>query len=278
MPASTTTPTARRLTDAAAIRRAWLALEAEGHLASAFQRHAWLWTWQEEVGAAEGIEPVVVLVEGTDGMPWMLLPMGLRRWRGGRTLSWLGGDITGYHGPIVGRACPVGALARQKSAWLAERGLHDIYAGGHLAGLQRRMWREHPDRFHVSAVSVGGVIVATHCGVVSDGAFHYWFASYLPGETQRFSPGELLVRELMAWCCARGVGVFDFGIGDHGYKLRWSDRSVPLHECVVGRTLRGRALVARARAERVARRRLKESERLYPMALELRARLRGGGA
>ncbi len=168
-------------------------------------------------------------------------------------------------------------LVAEKTAWLAERGLGALFADGGQEAMLRELVRSQPEAVHVSAVVVGGVHAATHWGWVADGSLYYWFASYRPGPLARFSPGDLMVRSLMEWCCGHGVGTFDFGIGDHGYKLRWADEQVPLHEVVVATSRRGHALVALQTAERWVRRQVKQDPRIHRLATGLRARLRGGG-
>ena len=83
----------------------WRELEREG-VHHPFQSMDWLRCWQECVGDAAGLRPLVVVVEGPDSKPWMILPFGLRRRGWFTALVWLGGDISDYHGPIVSPACP----------------------------------------------------------------------------------------------------------------------------------------------------------------------------
>ena len=66
-----------------------------------FQSYDWLATWQRELGAQQGWE--VQLVELSDGAntTMMLLPLGRRRWFGLHVLSFLGGEVTDYHAPLL---------------------------------------------------------------------------------------------------------------------------------------------------------------------------------
>lgn len=78
----------------------WRAFEAEAD-GFAFQRYAWLETWQRCVGAREGMAPALVWVEDDCGRPLMLLPLGLRQRRGIVRLVWLGGPLSDYLGPLL---------------------------------------------------------------------------------------------------------------------------------------------------------------------------------
>ena len=360
------------------VEGAWLSVEEDGHLPSSFQRFVWLSNWQRTVGTTQGIRPVLVVVELAAGTPCMVLPLGLVGGRLVTKLVWLGGDSSGYHGPLIGQRCPpdllggefavlwrrvvrelprfdyvhferqpptigafenpflrlgetistfaspvvdlgddweveyqrrvsrksretdrrkvrrmasqgevefvvavreeeideiISTLVVQKTRWLRALGLFDLFEDGSHERLLRELKRDHPDLVHVSAIKVGGTIRATHWAMVNDGTFYYWFASYEQGELSRYSPGDLLVRSLMEWCCSNGVSAFDFGIGDHGYKVRWADRRVPLHEWVSARSLRGWLFTVAASANRWLRRTIKRSPRIYALASAVRARL-----
>jgi CelD/BcsL family acetyltransferase involved in cellulose biosynthesis len=66
-----------------------------------FQSFAWLDTWQQTIGAAEGVAPLLVYVADTAGAPVMLLPLGIRREKTCRVLCFLGDDPTDYHAPLI---------------------------------------------------------------------------------------------------------------------------------------------------------------------------------
>lgn len=78
----------------------WRAFEAEAD-GFAFQRYAWLETWQRCVGESAGIAPALVWVEDESGLPLMLLPLGVTRRHGIARLVWLGGPLSDYLGPLL---------------------------------------------------------------------------------------------------------------------------------------------------------------------------------
>ena len=60
------------------------------------------------------------------------------------------------------------------------------------------------------------------------------------GEWDRYSPGRLMIEDLIGWCNARGgVTVFDLTAGEEGYKREWTDHSLPLFEYLAPLTLAG---------------------------------------
>lgn len=66
-----------------------------------FQSYDWLATWQHELGARQGWEVQLVELSDNEDRTVMLLPLGRRRRRGLRVLSFLGGEITDYHAPLL---------------------------------------------------------------------------------------------------------------------------------------------------------------------------------
>lgn len=101
----------------AAARADWTALE--GVVPTAFQRWDWLEGWHRHLGAAEGVEPAIVVVHDRSGRPAMLWPLGVRRGLGLRRLVWLGGPLSDYGAPIVHSA---------RSAPLLDGGAQPLWA------------------------------------------------------------------------------------------------------------------------------------------------------
>jgi CelD/BcsL family acetyltransferase involved in cellulose biosynthesis len=83
-------------------RESWQGLEAEGDC-YAFQSYDWLSNWHSLVGSKMQIQPCLTLVEYPEGSPLMLLPLGIQKRAGIARLIWLGGAITDYKCPLLGR-------------------------------------------------------------------------------------------------------------------------------------------------------------------------------
>ncbi|WPB83822.1 GNAT family N-acetyltransferase [Sediminicoccus rosea] len=67
---------------------------------TAFQTYEWLATWVETLGTEVAITPLIVLVEEGE-RPVMLIPLGRAKRRGIATITFLGGEVTDYHAPLV---------------------------------------------------------------------------------------------------------------------------------------------------------------------------------
>ena len=85
--------------DIASLETAWRQFEAAavGHV---FQTYGFVSAWCAHIAPAEGIEPVFVTGATEDGRLLYLLPLGIRRKLGSRTVEWLGGDQADYLGGL----------------------------------------------------------------------------------------------------------------------------------------------------------------------------------
>jgi CelD/BcsL family acetyltransferase involved in cellulose biosynthesis len=128
---------------------------------------------------------------------------------------------------------------------------------------------------HVSHLDVGPTMAATNLGLVFRGVYYHVLASYDAGPASKFGPGAAHLHELMTYAIARGCTAFDFTIGDERYKREWSDVVIKLydHRCAV--TLRGYLAALPGLAISEAKRLIKQSPVLWPLALRVRERLYG---
>lgn len=81
----------------------------------------------------------------------------------------------------------------------------------------------------VSVLRAGGRPVAIHFGMRTENALHYWFPAY-DRQSSRYSPGMLLLLEMITHAPKQGISVIDFGKGDAPYKQKLANRLVPLME------------------------------------------------
>ena len=71
----------------------------------AFQNYYWLKTWFETMGSRTIVELCLTQIEYPQGQPLMLLPLGLEKRHGFLCLTWLGGQVSDYHGPLMSADC-----------------------------------------------------------------------------------------------------------------------------------------------------------------------------
>ena len=122
------------------------------------------------------------------------------------------------------------------------------------------------------ALSAGGRIVATYAGGVHRGRFHGMVNSFdASPEIAVASPGELLMKWLIARCCAKGLATLDMGVGEAQYKSAWCGEPEPLFDCFVPVSLAGRLRASVEALRLAAKRWIKQTPWAWALARRLRA-------
>uniref|UniRef100_UPI0035B21F22 GNAT family N-acetyltransferase n=1 Tax=Rhodoblastus sp. TaxID=1962975 RepID=UPI0035B21F22 len=91
-----------------------------------------------------------------------------------------------------------------------------------------------------SSLCVGETVAAAHIGMVFRGRFYWILPSYDADNWARYSPGRLLMQNLIEWSISAGLKTFDLTIGDEDYKRLWADHTVPLYQFTSGLTVTGK--------------------------------------
>lgn len=139
------------------------------------------------------------------------------------------------------------ACVRWKSAQYRETGVPDLFARPQNVELFRRL--RGRGVAVLSSLYAGDRLVAAHLGGLAEGRHAWWVPAYDPG-LARYSPGRLMLHELLRESHALGHREFDFLIGDEAYKFHYATHSrligplgtPPLRDRVLG------ALRARTRS------------------------------
>jgi len=140
------------------------------------------------------------------------------------------------------------ATIRQKSRrYIETRGVDGLNRPGYrhyyIAMAERFTW---PGPLLISALEVDGKILATNWGLVSNGRFSGIVMSFESGEWKSFSPGRLLLEDLLKWSFTNGVAIFDFGIGDESYKTAYTDETLVLYQANIPVTAIGKGQTTKA--------------------------------
>ncbi|WP_428428252.1 GNAT family N-acetyltransferase [Pararhizobium sp.] len=86
------------------------------------------------------------------------------------------------------------------------------------------------------------------------------------------SPGELLFYLIIRKCNAEGVKLFDFGIGDQGYKRSWCTVETIQRDIILPLTLRGRLAASVHRTAVRLKSGIKKNKKVYAFVQRLRQR------
>jgi CelD/BcsL family acetyltransferase involved in cellulose biosynthesis len=176
------------------------------------------------------------------------------------------------------------ALARVvqlKRAQYANTGVRDYFAEPDRRALLTRLLHTRDSSFGglLSTLHAGDHLVAAHFGIRSDNVLHWWFPVYDPAFAA-FSPGWILLRELVSACPSLGITRLDLGRGDDEYKRRAKTGETYVSQGVVTRSS-ARLMLRRARHSLIA---AADSTAVGPQLrravrkLRSRARLARGGS
>ena len=151
-----------------------------------------------------------------------------------------------------------------------------------LAGRDSQFLDERPRRFYEELVramdpatelrfgilTAGDRIAACHFGFEANGRFLFYKPTF-DVALWDYSPGQVLLRALFEYAEDRGLGIFDFTIGDEDYKHRFANEVVHTLRITVARSGGSARATGLARA---ARGRLRELPWLRSLVSSVRAR------
>jgi CelD/BcsL family acetyltransferase involved in cellulose biosynthesis len=127
-------------------------------------------------------------------------------------------------------------IAQKTRRYLEKNGIDGFDRPGYRAYFREMTTALHPrGHVHLSALEVGGELVATHWGLVANGRFYCLMLAFADGAAARYSPASLLVEELIAWSFGHGLRTFDLGVGEAEWKRLFGAKRTPLtqhHEAV----------------------------------------------
>jgi CelD/BcsL family acetyltransferase involved in cellulose biosynthesis len=120
-------------------------------------------------------------------------------------------------------------LYEWKAAQRARTGTVDVLSTPWMRQMVERMLEDSTDSFSglLSVLYAGDRVAAAHFGMRSETVWHYWFAAY-NHDLQRYSPGLIILLEMLKAAPAFGIRTLTLGQGDEAYKLRYATGSTPL--------------------------------------------------
>lgn len=169
------------------------------------------------------------------------------------------------------------AFFAQKSRQLAAMGVGEVF-DAHARAFYRELALlegDNPSRLRLGYLKLGDTVAAIFAGSICRDRLAVALSSIGEGEMQKQSPGVLLLRHQIEEACGKGLAFFDIGAGTARHKEQWCDVIQPLFDSFIAFRPDGRVLTlplaALARAKRV----IKSSPTLWPLAQRFRRSLLG---
>jgi CelD/BcsL family acetyltransferase involved in cellulose biosynthesis len=138
-------------------------------------------------------------------------------------------------------------LARQKSEWTARRAKSDgiSFEDRDSAATLRHVAHSAGESgiLHLSRLRCGSNVLAVHLGFVHNGTFYYYMPSY-DLAWSAFSPGKILMTQLIGWAVEKRLRYFDFMSGDDAYKAEFASERLTLTDFTFAGSLPGYVMEA----------------------------------
>jgi CelD/BcsL family acetyltransferase involved in cellulose biosynthesis len=167
-------------------------------------------------------------------------------------------------------------IFRYRAIRCQEMGLENTYESNpsYMEFYREMCRRELGGIVRVGSLTVDGRMVAAHLSLV--------FRSRLYGLIQAsdftnfglYSPGGLMMLELIKQCCDQGISTVDFTLGSETYKADWTDDATPLYRHDHGLTTLGKLMLALDSGYTQLKAVIKKNPRLLALVKIIRTRLK----
>lgn len=125
----------------------------------------------------------------------------------------------------------------------------------------------------IHALECDNEVISVFAGVADRERFSMMFNTYTLSANARYSPGLVLIRNIIDHYASRGFTSLDLGIGADDYKLLFCKQSEPVLDNFIALNSRGRVLALWLSLEAYCKRFVKRSHLLTRVALSLRRML-----
>ena len=126
----------------------------------------------------------------------------------------------------------------------------------------------------IHALECDEEVIAMFAGVGDRHRFSMMFNTYTMSERSRYSPGLILMRNIMDHYAERGYGLLDLGIGSDDYKRQFCKTDEPIFDSFVALSSRGKLAAFAMAGASHTKRLVKRNEMLLHLAEKLRHALR----
>ncbi len=169
------------------------------------------------------------------------------------------------------------AFFRIKPLRMAEQKLPNVFAEPGVEDFIRTACMARlADGGHVidiHALECDDEVIAIFAGVADDHRFSMMFNTYTMSGNSRYSPGLILMRNIVDHYAERGYRALDLGIGSDEYKRLFCKGDEPIFDSFIPLSLRGQLAAAAMSGVNRAKHLVKHNQALFEMARKLRSAL-----
>jgi CelD/BcsL family acetyltransferase involved in cellulose biosynthesis len=112
-------------------------------------------------------------------------------------------------------------------------GVRDVLADPIVQNFYKGLIPNSESKFkiHLSGLILNETVLATHWGCLYKERFYFLMPAY-DEKWKKYSPGRLLLEELMNWSVKNNIKLFDFSIGSEKYKQTYCNQQLIIYEHV----------------------------------------------
>ncbi len=171
---------------------------------------------------------------------------------------------------------------RVKPLRMAEQKLPNVFADPGVEDFVRSACMTHLAAgnrvIDIHALDSDDEVIALFAGVADGHRFSMMFNTYTMSEHSRFSPGLILMRNIIDHYSVRGYRALDLGIGSDDYKRMFCKDDEPIFDSFIPLSARGRLAASAMSGVARAKHHVKQNQRLLRLAQGLRAALHRDGS
>jgi CelD/BcsL family acetyltransferase involved in cellulose biosynthesis len=126
----------------------------------------------------------------------------------------------------------------------------------------------------IHALECDDEVIAIFAGVADGDRFSMMFNTYTMSGSSHYSPGLILMRNIIDHYAGHGYRALDLGIGSDDYKRLFCKSDEPIFDCFVPLSLRGKLAAGAMSGINRTKRLVKHNQALFHMAQKLRSAFR----
>ncbi len=123
----------------------------------------------------------------------------------------------------------------------------------------------------IHALECDDEVIAIFAGVADGHRFSMMFNTYTLSASSKYSPGLILMRDIVDDCAERGYRALDLGIGSDEYKRLFCKGDEPIFDSFIPLSLRGKLAAAAMSGVNRAKHLVKHNPALFEIAQKLRS-------